>query len=450
MLAYMRSRVPIVLPLLVALHIACAIAATTDDAANALDARAAQDGAKDSTSSVTASNLVLDFSSSAGPPVGVYTLSQIETARRHPGAPAVIAQRRLWIDRNLKRIFVDKSADAKRLVQAALGIAELECLTGDTAYRAVRLSLCRRIAAGWPMGLDRHNQKFPLLDLCRIASLTQDARVPLRPVFERALVEIESPNQTLFGTSIGNTQWLHYWLLRALGRYDDALHGALHGYGKPESTNYEYWSLPRLLMEAADEHGLFNFGGTDIWYWGMTSHPAFVAVGWEIREHLPDEARRRFDLVYVLPLRLLGHGGAHPHIGEAVKNPKDYAFFSRWQWTWRSDDDASRWARARIAARDDPLSFDDLTLPPLSESELKTARENTRAHGNARGEAAPDDRPPIARGNRRFGERLTFIEEKNQTIVIFGGDGRPLNAGHRSPPDTPKRQKIQNGRVSPE
>lgn len=380
--------------------------------------------------------LSLDFSQFEGEPVGAYSLVQIETARRNPGAADLIADRRVWLSRNLNALLSNTAADPLELVRATLCASELECLTGDTSYRGARLILCRRLAAAWPMGLDRHNQFLPLLDLCRVASLTQDSRAPLRSLFERAIVEMESPQQTLFGTSIGKTQLMHYWVLRALGRYDDALQGALNGYGSPDSTNYEYWSYPRLLREAVDDNGLFNFNGTDIWYWGMTSHPTFVSIGAPLRNQLPEDLRRKFDLVYALPLRLLGHGGAHPQIGEANKNPKPYGFYSRWRWTWCSNDEASRWARKHVPFGLDTPCFDDLTLPISMD-----AADGLPADGSG------DDRPAIARGDRMFDGRIEFIELDGRTEVHFLGDGHPLNASHRSPASTPRRQIIRNGRV---
>lgn len=341
------------------------------------------------------------------PRAGLYTIEQIERVKSHPRAKELLAGRAKFILKTAGKLTADSRTTIAELCRVALYAAEYERLAPATgpnhahervrrAAAGLRRSAAARIAANWPGDLSRHRQIYVLLDLARVASLAPDTLDSLAPLFRRALADIKSG--ALPGTNAGMALWARTWMIDALtqaeGRApapeDAGLKSvsALDNYGK-------CWGLRRYLDTAVDDNGLFLFDGNDLWYWFFNSRPAFVAVGWGLRGELETRLRKRFDAMYLLPIRTLCAGGAHPLLGASYTSPKSYRFFGGWLRDWPGDDESSRWARATIRRGGGTLRFDDLIVPadPIDRKPFGL-----------------DTRPPIARGTRTFGGRFTILE----------------------------------------
>ena len=390
--------------------------------------------------------------------LGVYTTDELASAFLHPDADRLRFERAAWLERNARRLANDPKADIKRLIQAALYAAEHEFLSRsgrlaehrkqgfavhDSAVhgtdapspksqapglRTLAPGLCARIARDWPGGLSVHDQTmWQIPDLCRIVSLSPEAREILRPVLTRCLDDLRTGR--IWGTNIGVGLRCRVWLCRVLDIDTDPL--ADWG-DAPTAANR--WGLRSILAHVTDD-GLFNWDGTDLWYWWFTSRPALVAAGWQDRHRLPTDLRRRFDAMYMLPVRMLCVGGTHPLIGSAKASPKPYRFFGGWVRDWPGTDEASAWARRKIRVeRAEPMRFDDLI------------------YGDSDADIAI--RPLLGRGTRVFGDRLIIIESDpvflggdsaTASTVIHFGDGSPINGGHRTPGAFPQVRTIQRG-----
>ena len=355
------------------------------------------------------------------PRVGIYTARELATTLLHPDAERLRIERERWL---AARPNVAADPALARVIQAALYAAEHDFIGGMARGSDGQLDLpdrranLLRIARDWPGGLSVHDQTmWQIPDLCRLASLSPEARSILRPVLTRCLDELRTGK--LWGTNIGVGLRCRVWLCRVLGIETDPM----EDWGDAPTAAHR-WGLKSILAHVTDD-GLFNWDGTDLWYWWFTSRPALVAAGWHERHRLPPDLRRRFDAMYLLPIRMLCVDGGHPLIGSAKASPKPYRFFGGWIRDWPGTDDASAWARRKIRVeRSEPMRFDDLI------------------YGGGDSGADLTVRPSIGTGTRVFGDRLIIIEVGTgltvdatlmTSTVIHFGDGQPINGGHRTP-----------------
>ncbi len=377
------------------------------------------------------------------PRVGVYTAGELAAALLRLDADELLGERDRWL---FARPNVAADPALARVIQAALYAAEHDFIGGTARGSDGQIDLPDRranplrIARDWPGGLSVHDQTmWQIPDLCRAASLSPTAREILRPVLLRCLDELRTGK--LWGTNIGVGLRCRVWIARVLGMdgiesRDTRGRNAIDpledwGDAPPASLN---WGLRSILAHVTDD-GLFNWDGTDLWYWWFTSRPALVSAGWHARHRLSPDLRRRFDAMYMLPIRMLCVDGGHPLIGSAKASPKPYRFFGGWIRDWPGRDEASAWARRKIRVeRAEPLRFDDLI------------------YGDGDVGVDLSTRPAMGRGNRVFGDRIVIIEADGvpaggdgvmaSTIIHFG-DGNPINGGHRTPGTFSQAQEVR-------